>query len=205
MLSTVPGGVDYSGGSDQVQASNINKTYDVKNYFAAYFQDDWKVTPKMTLNLGLRYDYFGPLGESNGGQANFIQDGPPNGTPTYIIPATGKNDRALSTSFINLLAQDGIALELTNKYGNGLTQTQKNNFSPRVGFAYQASPKAVIRGGVGLFYNAFENQGYGPNIGENYPFVYNFNYKIQGAVNPVSAGTPLCRVPNRGPRWNRDL
>jgi len=196
--STV-GGVDYSGGSDQVQASNINKTYDVKNYFAAYFQDDWKVTPKMTLNLGLRFDYFGPLGESNGGQANFIQNGPPNGTPTYLIPATGKDNRALSTSFVNLLAQDGIALQFTNKYGNGLTQTQKNNFSPRVGFAYQASPKAVIRGGVGLFYNAFENQGYGPNIGENYPFVYNFNYKIQGAVNPVSVGTPYAGCATAGP------
>jgi hypothetical protein len=198
-LATVPGGVNYSGGSDQVQASNINKTYDVKNYFAAYFQDDWKVSPKFTLNLGLRWDYFGPLGESNGGQANFIQSGPPNGTPTYLIPATGKDNRALSTSFVNLLAKDGIALELTNKYGNGLTQTQKNNFSPRVGFAYQASPKAVIRGGVGLFYNAFENQGYGPNIGENYPFVYNFNYQIQGAVNPVSAGTPFAGCPTAGP------
>ena len=47
MLSTVPGGVDYSGGSDQVHASNINKTYDVKNYFAAYFQDDWKVNSQV--------------------------------------------------------------------------------------------------------------------------------------------------------------
>jgi hypothetical protein len=198
-LATVPGGVNYSGGSDQVQASNINKTYDVKNYFAAYFQDDWKVSPKMTLNLGVRWDYFGPLSESNGGQANFIQSGPPDGQPEYLIPATGKDNRTLSTSFVSLLAKDGIALVLTDKYGNGLTQTQKNNFSPRVGFAYQASTKAVIRGGVGLFYNAFENQGYGPNIGENYPFVYNFNYQIQGAVNPVSAGTPFAGCATGGP------
>jgi hypothetical protein len=198
-LATVPGGVNYSGGSDQVQASNINKTYDVKNYFAAYFQDDWKVSPKMTLNLGVRWDYFGPLSESNGGQANFIQSGAPDGQPEYLIPATGKDNRTLSTSFVSLLAKDGIALVLTDKYGNGLTQTQKNNFSPRVGFAYQASTKAVIRGGVGLFYNAFENQGYGPNIGENYPFVYNFNYQIQGAVNPVSAGTPFAGCATGGP------
>jgi len=34
----------------------------------------------------------------------------------------------------------------------------------------------VVRGGAGYFYNAFENQGYGPNIGENYPFVYNLEY-----------------------------
>jgi hypothetical protein len=197
-LATVPNGVNYSGGSNQVQASNINKTYDTKNYFATYFQDDWKVTPKMTLNLGLRWDYFGPIAESNGGQANFIQDGPPLGKPLYLIP-TGKDIRTLSPSFTTLLAQDGITLVQGDQYGKGLVQTQKNNFAPRVGFAYQTAPKFVVRGGVGLFYNSFDNQGYGPNIGENYPFVYNFNYQIQGAVNPVSANTPYAGCPTAGP------
>jgi hypothetical protein len=197
-LATVPNGVNYSGGSNQVQASNINKTYDTKNYFASYFQDDWKVTPKMTLNLGLRWDYFGPISESNGGQANFIESGPPDGKPEYLIP-TGKDIRTLSPSFTTLLAQDGITLVQGDKYGKGLVQTQKNNFAPRVGFAYQLTPKSVVRGGVGLFYNSFENQGYGPNIGENYPFVYNFNYQIQGAVNPVSANTPYAGCPTAGP------
>ena len=80
-----------------------------------------------------------------------------------------------------------------------LCKRRKNNFAPRVGFAYQAKPKFVVRGGVGMFYNSFENQGYGPNIGENYPFVYNFNYQIQGAVNPVSANTPYAGCPTAGP------
>ncbi len=66
------GGFPYSGGSDGVYASNINKTYDERTYFAAYFQDDWKVSPKLTVNLGLRWDYFGPIGESNGGQVGLI-------------------------------------------------------------------------------------------------------------------------------------
>jgi hypothetical protein len=203
LLTPIPstvGGVNYVGGSDQVQASNINKTYDMKNYLALYFQDDWKVSPKLTFNLGLRWDYFGPIQEANGGQANFVPDGPPSGKALYIIPASGKDTRALSDSFTTLLAKDNITLVQTNEYGKGLLQTQKFNFAPRVGVAYQFSPKFVMRGGFGLFYNSFENQGYGPNIGENYPFVYNFNYTQQNlgipSVSPINAGSPWAGCAN---------
>ncbi len=200
--ATVANGINYSGGADQVYASNINKTYDEKMYFASYVQDDWKVNPKLTLNLGLRWDYFGPINEQNGGQANFVPSGVPDNKPEYLIPASGKDNRGLSTSFTDLLTKDGIALTPTNKYGQGLLRTQKNNFAPRVGFAYEVTPKLVTRGGFGLFYNSFENQGYGPNIGENYPFVFNFNYVPQGTdsqVNPVSINTPFAGCGTGGP------
>jgi hypothetical protein len=205
--STVPNGINYSGGSDSINASNVNKTYDAKIYFASYFQDDWKVNSKLTLNMGLRWDYFGPINETNGGQANFAQSGPPNGTPTFIIPASGKDNRSLSTSFTTLLAKDGIQLEQTDRYGQGLVKMQKTNFAPRVGFAYQVNPKLVVRGGFGFFFNAFENQGYGPNIGENYPFVFNFSYTPQTAgtnagqqtVSPISYNTPWAGCPTAGP------
>jgi Carboxypeptidase regulatory-like domain/TonB dependent receptor len=206
--STVANGVNFSGGADGVNASNINKTYNYRTYLAFYFQDDWKITPKLTLNLGLRYDYFSPIRETNGGQANFVPSGPPNGTPTYLIPATGKDDRSLSTSFTSLLERDGIALQLTDKFGQGLTQVQKANFAPRIGLAYQISPKLVVRGGFGLFYNSFENQGYGPNIGENYPFVYNFSYSSQvpsgspqglQTVSPISFNSPWAGCGTAGP------
>jgi len=193
--ATVANGINYSGGADGVYASNINKTYDAKTYLASYFQDDWKMSSKLTLNLGLRWDYFGPINETNGGQANFVPYGPPDNSPEYIVPASGKDVRTLSPSFYNTLAQDHITLVQTNKWGQGLIQTQKYNFAPRVGFAYQVDPKLVVRGGFGLFFNSFENQGYGPNIGENYPFVYNFHYTPVGAdstVYPVSVNTPFA-------------
>jgi Carboxypeptidase regulatory-like domain/TonB-dependent Receptor Plug Domain len=205
-------GVPYSGGANQAYASNINKTYDERTYFAGYFQDDWKVTPSLTLNLGLRWDYFSPISESNGAQANFIASGPPDNKPQYLIPASGKADRSLSSTannpslngngFLDLLAKDGIALNETDKYGKALVQTQKGNVAPRFGFAFQANQKLVMRGGFGMFYNSFENQGYGPNIGENYPFVYNFNYVPRGSdsvVAPISSGTPFEGCATAGP------
>ncbi len=197
--ATVPGGISGVGGANDVHATNISKTYDTRTYFAAYFQDDFKVNPKLTLNLGLRWDYFSSISEKNGGQANFVQSGPPNGVPTFLIPANGKDARLLSQSFTSLAAKDNIAIVFTNKYGNGLTQPQKNNFAPRFGFAYQVDPKLVVRGGLGLFFNAFENQGYGPNIGLNYPFIYNFNFQGPNDSSPFGQGSnPYAGCPTAG-------
>src|SRR5579872_6595417 len=183
--STVPNGIDYVGGPDGVFVSNISLTDNGKNYYGTYINDDWKITSKLTLNLGLRWDYFQPVYEHHGAQANFIPTGGPTGGPAYLLP-TGKTDLSFLTSvdcsnpananFLTcLLAKDGIDLSI-GKFGKSLATGQKTNFAPRFGFAYQATPKLVVRGGFGIFYNGFENRGYSPNLGENYPFQFNFNY-----------------------------
>jgi hypothetical protein len=208
--TTVPGGFSYSGGSDAVNASNASKTDDYRTYLAGYLEDDWKATPKLTFNLGVRYDYFSPIRETNGGQANFVPNGPPNGVPSYLIPASGKEDAPLQstyTAFYNLLLKDGITPQQTDKYGQGLVQTQKTNVAPRIGVAYQATNKLVVRAGFGYFFNSFENQGYGPNIGENYPFQFQFNYTGQTAgtnageqgVSPISYNTAYAGCATAGP------
>jgi hypothetical protein len=199
------GTVNYSGGPNSIFVSNISLTDNGKNYYGTYFQDDWRVSPKLTVNLGLRWDFFGLVYEHHANQANFAPSGPPTGSPLYIIP-DGPNaaflkqpvDCVANPNFLNcLLAKDGIGLAITNKYGKGLGDSQKANFAPRIGFAYQVTPKLVARGGFGLFYNGFENRGFSPNLGENYPFQFNFSFFSPNDISPYTYTG--CSNPYVGP------
>jgi hypothetical protein len=191
-LSAGQGGINYVGGTNGMYASNIGFTDNGKNYYGGYLQDDWKATSKLTVNLGVRYDFFGLVYEHHDAQANFVPPGPGR-MATEIIPPGNPATSALSSSFTSLLAQDGINLQITNAYGGGLGTSQKFNFAPRLGFAYQASPKLVVRGGFGVFYNGFENRGYSPNIGESYPFQYSFSFFPANNSTPLTI--PGCSAP----------
>jgi hypothetical protein len=183
-----PTGIPYAGGPNSVFVSNISLTDNGKNYYGTYLQDDWKITSKLTLNLGVRWDYFQPVYEHHGHQANFIPGGAPTGGPAYLLPDT-KSLSALSTDpktgFTTLLAKDGIAL-IAGKHGKSLADGQKDNVAPRFGFAYQATPRLVVRGGFGIFYNGFENRGFSPNLGENYPFQFNFSFFNPDSGHPIN-------------------
>jgi hypothetical protein len=202
IASTVPGGIGYVGGPNSVFVSNISLTDNGKNYYGTYINDDWKITPKLTLNLGLRWDFFGLVLEHHGNQANFIPSGGPLNGPTYLMPG-GKNscnNTFVSVSFTTLLAADGIKCAATDAYGSGLGNSQKTNFAPRVGFAYQVNRKLVARGGFGIFYNGFENRGFSPNLGENYPFQFNFSFFNPNDSHPIN-NFPGCATatPAGGP------
>ena len=176
--------VNFAGGADTVFVSNFSPTDDGHNYWAGYFQDDWKVTPKLTLNLGLRWEHFGAIEENHGRQGNFVP-GTPFSTAEMLYPNNGKNQALLQSTpeFTSLLAQDGIALKYLDNFG--LSNVQNNNFGPRVGLAYQVNPKLVMRTGFGMFYNSFENAGYGPNIGENFPFQFTINPPAPNGSSPI--------------------
>jgi outer membrane receptor protein involved in Fe transport len=163
--------------ADQMNTSALStapRVNDAQWYDAAYVQDDWKVTPKLTLNLGLRYDYYEPYKENAHDQANFIPGtlGIGQGTGTYELPKAIQNTVTLGTVVPETLAKDGITIAYDSN--ERLATSQHTNFAPRLGIAYQLTPTAAIRAGYGIFYGGLESQG-NTNLGNNFPF--------QGQIN----------------------
>jgi hypothetical protein len=177
--SLVPGGVDYLGGQHEIRVSPFGDVDAFKTYHGAYVQDSWRATDRLTVNYGVRWDYFSREQEREAEQANMVP-GPP---ARYLIPAEWR-DKQLSPSFAANLARDGIELVYTDEFGSGLGKMPKNNFAPRFDAAYQLSDKYVMKAGYGLFYGAFENRGGNPSLGYNYPFQFTLVYQSPNDTAP---------------------
>jgi carboxypeptidase family protein len=106
-----------------------------------FLADDWRVTRKLTLNLGLRWDYFSPYDEVANRWANFNL-------------ATGK---------IDIAGRNGV-----DKYAG--VEPYYKNFGPRFGFAYQFAQHTVLRGGFGMFYNPTGSEGGSLRLFRQLPF-----------------------------------
>ena len=180
--TSVPNGVNNVGGASLVFASNITQPDDLRHYYGAYFQDDWKATSKLTLNMGLRWEIFGGLGETGGKQAG-LMPGAPNGAGAQYLILSQQKSAALSPAFAPLLATDAIQLKYVS--GSSLFTTPLTNFAPRVGLAYQITPKLVARGAYGIFYGGFENLGGAPDPGYDYPFTVNLGFFAPNSVSPL--------------------
>ena len=116
-------------------------------FAAGFIQDDLKVTSKLTLNLGIRYDFNRPRTERYDRYRGF--------DPNRSNPAAG----GLPGAIVGAEGQGGL-----NAINNGLVNSDKTDWGPRFGFAYLINNKTVIRGGYGiyyapLFYNANGNDG----------------------------------------------
>jgi len=180
--TSVTGGFPDVGGANSVTASNFAADYYRRKYYGIYFQDDWKVTPKLTLNLGLRWDHTTPYSESFGAMANFVPGAPGNGAEFLIPNRTCKEP--LSASFDALTQKDGIAVQCSGNFALGTVGAL--DFAPRVGISYQFAPKLVARAGYGIFYGALGSLGYGNTLGNAYPFLFDFYYNSPDAAHPIT-------------------
>jgi hypothetical protein len=189
------------GAIDSDQISTTNFISSTKQGYAGYVQDNWKATRKLTLNLGLRWELFSPIGEQFGRQSNFdLQN------LTLYIPAGPNSTAALPPNFNAPATINGVTYPALFKtpitisrgqVNSYLIRWDKHDFGPRMGFAYNVKEKTVIRGFYGIFYGGEENQGGNPNRGESAPFNESPQFNRPNGVNqfqpdPLMAnGSPI--------------
>jgi len=152
-----PLGDAFLGYASQTDIQNIT---DVKNttwYWAAFLQDDWRITNDLTVNVGLRYEYTSATKESLDRQSNFN----------------------FATGQIEVANQDGNS--------RGLINVQENNVAPRLGFAWTPGGTGtwVVRGGWGMFYNNQEPRT-AFQLGFNPPFFFSVSRFSDFGVTPAA-------------------
>ena len=180
-----------SGGNSSLIDNSIN--YSVQSVFHGFFfQDDWRVTPKLTLNLGLRYELETGLTE----RFNRILRGFDLTTPSPIETQV----RAAYTATFNAnsypVTPDQFHVlggyTFADDNNRHVWDVDRSNFQPRIGLAYQLNPKTVVRGGFGIFMAPFQIETpQQPGFAGNTPFIPSTNNGltfIATLTNPFPSG-----------------
>jgi len=138
------------------QSSSIrygdSSTYFRQNVWAGYFVDDWKVRPSLTLNLGVRYEYFSPLTEKYGHMANL--DIAPGYTAVAVVTP-------------------GETGPYSGTFPAGLINPDYKNFSPRLGLAWKVphiKRSTIVHAGYGIYYNGQAYIPFGLRLAQQPPF-----------------------------------
>jgi outer membrane receptor protein involved in Fe transport len=137
--------------------------------FSGYFQDDWKVTPKLTFNYGLRYDY-----------ATWPYSG-----ADRITNIQNPNPAAVN-AIATLVCAKAVSPCGATTGNRGLLNPDKNNFAPRLGLAYQLDSNTVVRAGYGRFYMLFERAGSEDQMFLNPPWLVDKSVSASGTGATVN-------------------
>jgi hypothetical protein len=179
------------------------KSISTSQYWAFYGQDDWKISPKLTLNIGLRYDWDVPHEEARN-QLSYWDPNAPSPLGKVAV-ASGVTCPACS----NLLGAMTIVGTPGAKYGRRQVPTPRDDFGPRFGLAYNPSPKVVIRAGGGLIFqpSAFQaagttgapgNEGFATQTNFNPSFTNQDNLPVATLYSPdpvILAANPGAGTP----------
>lgn len=155
------------------------------NSFGLFFQDDWHVNRRLTVNLGLRFDPFFPWQEQRGRFEIFNPD------------AYAKGVR--SNMFVN--APPGLLFKGDPGIPENGLRGSYHNFGPRVGFAYDLTGdgKTSLRAGFGMFYDALQNGIYNNRFVDLTPFSLQLNFACPGSCPPGTFANPWASYPGGNP------
>jgi hypothetical protein len=162
---------------------------------AFYVQDDWKVTPKLTVNIGLRYEWSTPYTE----RYNRLQFNDFTGDTGISIPVA-RDASGQFPQFGQIGEIRGVSTFPTSGHRN--SPVDRNNWAPRLGFAYQLTSNTVVRAGAGVFYgmNVATNFQYaGPAFAKTANMYFSKdNFATQFACLGPSPTQPTCTSPFPG-------
>ncbi|MGO9127575.1 MAG: TonB-dependent receptor domain-containing protein [Terriglobales bacterium] len=168
---------------DAGQITNLHTVDYHRPVYGFYAQDDFRMTPRLTLNFGFRYDLFTTVKARNNQQANFDF-----ATDSLIVPA---GQSAQLTPFL------AANIPIERNGSRGLIPTDLHDFAPRLGLAYQVNKRLVMRAGYGIFYGGDENGPYSnPSPGFNPPFFVTQSYSepcFLSSANP-NPGQTDCSI-----------
>jgi hypothetical protein len=167
---------------DSGSITSVNEVDYHRQIYAFYAQDDFRMTPKLTFNLGLRYELFTTLKAQGNDQGtfDFADD-------SILVP------RGQTAQLTPYLAAN-IPIDRTGS--PGLIHPDLNNFAPRLGVAYQIKEKLVLRAGAGIFYGGQENGPYSnPSPGFNPPFFVTQSYNVPCFAPSANPNQTDCSIP----------
>jgi hypothetical protein len=162
-----------------------------------FVQDDWKVTSKLTVNLGVRWEYNGTLSDVYGNLTNIWTSElrkvpvPPSGPENSVAAFTGY---VVPKNHLEHYPAPPAGVRVFN--GNFVSSNgiPKDIFGPRIGFAWQATNRLVIRGGFGIFYDRIGSDKFVHAVQEGKPYADTISYSGPGAA-PFSLETPFLERP----------
>ncbi|MFB3829750.1 MAG: TonB-dependent receptor domain-containing protein [Bryobacteraceae bacterium] len=201
-----------SGGNVPVNANSLYS----QRFTAFYFQDDWRVTPRLTLNLGLRWDYERPVIErfnrmTSNFDPNAINPISASAQAAYAQILAGNTSNAAVRQLAQLLPASAFKVPGAQLFagvgGQPRTahQGDKSKWQPRFGFAYQLGPNTVIRGGVGRFVQATFEAGGQNGFSRTTSFIHSQDSNVtpyDTLANPFQSGILAPTGSSLGPLTN---
>jgi hypothetical protein len=177
----------------QISDTAVNFGQTIRGYrlqdFSGFIADDWKVTRNLTLNIGLRYEHFGPPWEVNGILSAFDY-------PAAVAANDPQKGFVMAANFKTETFPGAAQANLTRSASRSVVPADWNNFMPRIGLAWSpmGNKKLVVRAGYGMFYErttgAFAN-----SLRQAAPFFQESQLNDLGDYNIWPAGYPVFPIP----------